>query len=98
MSKLFKNYINGKWKASASGETFENVNPANLNEVLSNAGCSFSDVVRATVYVTSMDNFPILNELYGNAMGPHRPARSTVEVSGLPKGALVEIDLVARLP
>ena len=34
MSKLFKNYINGKWKASSSGETFENVNPANHNEVL----------------------------------------------------------------
>ena len=71
---------------------------ANLNKVLSNAGCSFSDVVKATVYVTNMDNFPILNELYGKAMGPHRPARSTVEVSGLPKNALVEIDLVARIP
>ena len=71
---------------------------ANLKEVLSNAGCTFSDVVKATVYVTSMANFPQLNELYGRAMGTHRPARSTVEVAGLPKGALVEVDLVARIP
>ena len=71
---------------------------ANLNQVLMNAGCSFADVVRATVYVTSMTNFPILNELYAEAMGAHRPTRSTVEVAGLPKAALVEIDLVARKP
>lgn len=70
----------------------------NLGQVLSNAGCSFADVVRATVFVADMADFPTLNALYGEAMGPHRPARSTVEVAGLPKGALVEIDLIARLP
>jgi 2-iminobutanoate/2-iminopropanoate deaminase len=70
----------------------------NLEKVLANAGCTFADVVRATVYVTSMENFPILNDLYASAMGPNRPARSTVEVAGLPKGALVEIDLMARIP
>ena len=71
---------------------------ANLKEVLANAGCTFADVARATVYVTDMNDFPLLNDLYGEAMGGHRPARSTVEVAGLPKGALVEIDLVARIP
>jgi len=71
---------------------------ANLKEVLTNAGCTFADVARATVYVTDMNDFPLLNDLYGEAMGSHRPARSTVEVAGLPKGALVEIDLVARIP
>lgn len=71
---------------------------ANLRHVLTAAGCSFSDIVKATIYVTDMGNFPQLNELYGEAMGDHRPARSTVEVPGLPKGALVEIDLVARIP
>ena len=70
----------------------------NLNAVLTNAGCGFGDVIKATVYVTSMENFPTLNELYGQAMGSHRPSRSTVEVAGLPKGALVEIDLIARIP
>ncbi len=71
---------------------------ANLRQVLSESGCGFGDVVKATVYVTDMADFPKLNELYGAAMGSHRPARSTVEVAGLPKGARIEIDLVARIP
>jgi 2-iminobutanoate/2-iminopropanoate deaminase len=71
---------------------------ANLRAVLASAGCTFSDVVKATIYVTDLGDFPRLNELYGEALGDHRPARSTVQVAGLPKGALVEIDLVARIP
>lgn len=70
----------------------------NLSNVLTDAGCSFSDVVKATVYVSDMADFPVLNAMYGEAMGVHRPARSTVQTAGLPKGALVEIDLVARIP
>lgn len=70
----------------------------NLRNVLVSAGCTFSDVVKSTVYVVNMGDFPVLNEMYGAAMGDHRPARTTVEVSGLPKGVLVEIDLVARIP
>ena len=70
----------------------------NLSEVLSIAGCTFEDVVRATVYVTDMSDFPTLNVLYAAAMGVHRPARSTVQVAALPKGAMVEIDLIAKLP
>ncbi len=71
---------------------------ANLGRVLAKAGCSFGDVVKATVYVTDMADFPTLNAIYGEAMGDHRPSRSTVEVAGLPKGAKVEVDLVARIP
>lgn len=71
---------------------------ANLRAVLAAAGCSFSDVVKATVYVVDLADFPKLNALYAEAMADHRPARSTVQVAALPKGALVEIDLVARLP
>ncbi len=70
----------------------------NLAAVLASAGCDFSDVVKATVFVVDLADFPRLNELYGEAMGDHRPARSTVQVAGLPKGALVEIDLIAKLP
>lgn len=69
---------------------------ANLEAVLASAGCSFAHVVKATVYVTDLANFPRLNALYAQAMGEHRPARSTVQAAALPKGALVEIDLVAR--
>jgi len=71
---------------------------SNLEKVLASAGCTFSDVTKATVYVTDLADFPKLNVLYGEAMGDHRPARSTVQVTALPKGAMVEIDLVARIP
>ena len=70
----------------------------NLSKVLASSGCSFSDVVKTTIYVTDLANFPVLNQIYGEAMGDHRPARSTVQVAGLPKGAEVEIDMVARRP
>lgn len=71
---------------------------ANLRQVLAAAGCTFSDVIKTTIYVTDLGDFAALNQLYGEAMGDHRPARSTVQVAALPKGARVEIDLVARLP
>ena len=71
---------------------------SNLRAVLASAGCTFADVVKATVYVVDLADFPRLNALYGEAMGDHRPARSTVQVAALPKGGLVEIDLVAKLP
>lgn len=71
---------------------------ANLRAVLASAGCTFSNVVKATVYVVDLADFPKLNTFYGEVMGDHRPARSTVQVAALPKGALVEIDLVVKLP
>ncbi len=70
----------------------------NLREVLASAGCTFADVVKATVYVADMADFPKLNAIYAETMGDHRPARSTVQVAALPKAGLVEIDLVARIP
>ena len=69
----------------------------NLRAVLESAGAGFSNVVKTTIYVTDLANFATLNEVYGQAMGDHRPARSTVQVAALPKGAEVEIDLVVRL-
>jgi len=71
---------------------------ANLSHVLASAGCGFEDVLKTTIFLADMSTFPELNELYGAAMGDHRPARSTVEVASLPKGALVEIDFIARKP
>jgi len=71
---------------------------ANLRQVLATAGCTFADVVKATIFLTDLAHFPLLNQLYGEALGDHRPARSTVQVAALPKGGLVEIDLVARIP
>lgn len=67
----------------------------NLTAVLKAAGCTWQDVVKAGIFVEDMGDFPRLNELYGEVLGDHRPARSTVAVRTLPKNALVEIDLVA---
>jgi 2-iminobutanoate/2-iminopropanoate deaminase len=67
----------------------------NLAAVLANAGAGWADVVKTTVYLQDMNDFPVVNEIYGGAIGDARPARSTVQVSALPRGVLVEIDAVA---
>ncbi len=67
----------------------------NLAAVLAAAGCSFTDVVKTTVFLQSMDEFADMNGVYARWMGSHRPARSTVAVAGLPKAVRVEIELVA---
>ncbi|HEY5022419.1 MAG TPA: RidA family protein, partial [Gemmatimonadaceae bacterium] len=63
----------------------------NLQEVLREAGVSWGDVVKTTVYLHDLAHFPTVNEIYGRWLGKARPARSTVQVPGLPRGALVEI-------
>jgi 2-iminobutanoate/2-iminopropanoate deaminase len=70
----------------------------NLREVLAAAGCAPADIVKATIYLANLADFGRLNELYGDFLAGHRPARSTVQAAALPKGARVEIDLVARIP
>ncbi len=70
----------------------------NLAAILATAGAKWTDVAKATVFLMDMKDFPRVNEVYGEAMGDARPARSTVQVSGLPRGVLVEIDLVVALP
>ncbi|MBA3645819.1 MAG: RidA family protein [Gemmatimonadaceae bacterium] len=67
----------------------------NLEAVLAASGVAWDDVVKTTVYLQDMSHFPVVNELYGKRLGAARPARSTVQVSGLPRGALVEIDVIA---
>jgi 2-iminobutanoate/2-iminopropanoate deaminase len=67
----------------------------NLKAVLTAGGTNFSSVVKATVYLTDLANFATLNEIYASYFGDTKPARTTVGVSQLPKGALVEIDLIS---
>jgi 2-iminobutanoate/2-iminopropanoate deaminase len=69
----------------------------NLTAVLESAGASWADVVKTTVYLQDMADFPRVNEVYGRMIGGARPARSTVQVSGLPRGVLVEVDAVAMV-
>jgi len=71
---------------------------ANLSEVLAAAGASWRHVVKTTVFLHDMNDFPVVNEAYGRVLGDSRPARSTVQVAGLPRGVLVEIDAIAELP
>ena len=71
---------------------------ANLQAVLDTAGCGFGDILKTTIFLTDMADFPIVNEIYGKTLDPHRPARATVAVAGLPLGSLVEIECVARVP
>ena len=70
----------------------------NLSEVLAAGGASWRDVVKTTVFLHDMNDFPVVNEAYARMLGDARPARSTVQVSGLPRGVLVEIDAIAVLP
>lgn len=67
----------------------------NLAAVLSAAGASFDTVVKATVFIKSMDDFASINEVYGEYFSTNKPARSCVEVARLPKDALVEIEVIA---
>ena len=69
----------------------------NLAAVLAAAGVSWKDVVKTTVFLRHMSEFPAMNDVYGRVLGAARPARSTVEVAGLPRNVLVEIDLVATV-
>jgi 2-iminobutanoate/2-iminopropanoate deaminase len=67
----------------------------NLEAVLAAAGCSFADVVRAGIFLTDLGDFGKVNEVYGRRFPSSPPARATVQVAALPRGARVEIDLVA---
>ena len=67
----------------------------NLTAVLAEAGSGLDRVIKTTVYLVDMADFGAMNEVYARHFGTHRPARSTVAVAGLPKGARVEIDVIA---
>jgi 2-iminobutanoate/2-iminopropanoate deaminase len=67
----------------------------NLGEVLKAGGMEFSDVVKCTIFLKDMNNFPKVNEVYGNFFNDQPPARETVEVSRLPKDVNVEISCIA---
>lgn len=69
----------------------------NLAAVLKEAGADWGGVVKTTVYLHDMADFREMNEVYGRWLGEARPARSTVQAAGLPRGVLVEIDVVARI-
>jgi 2-iminobutanoate/2-iminopropanoate deaminase len=69
----------------------------NLRAILTEAGSDFSHVVKTTVFLIDMGDFTAMNEVYARAFGGHRPARSTVAVAALPRGARVEIEVIAAV-
>ena len=70
----------------------------NLKAVLEAAGASFADVVKTTIFLSDLGDFGAVNEIYGAYFPASPPARATVQVAGLPRGAMVEIDAVAVIP
>jgi 2-iminobutanoate/2-iminopropanoate deaminase len=70
---------------------------ANLKAILEEAGSGLARLVKTTVYLQHLDDFPAMNEVYAKHVGDQPPARATVEVGKLPSGALVEIEAIALL-
>lgn len=68
----------------------------NIAAVLSAAGTDFTNVVKTTVFLVEMSDFGAMNEVYGRYFSSHRPARSTVAVKALPRGVMVEIEVIAN--
>lgn len=71
---------------------------SNIAAVLGDCGASFADVAKVTIFLTNLTDFGAVNEAYGEAVGEHRPARTTVGVAALPAGARVEIEVWAYKP
>ena len=69
----------------------------NIAAVLTASGVGFDDVIKTTIYLVDMSDFAAVNEVYGKCFHNHKPARSTVAVRSLPRGALVEIEVIAAL-
>lgn len=84
----------GEIKGAEVAEQAEQV-MENIAAVLDAAGLGFGDVVKTTIYLVRMGDFAVVNEIYGRRFPQEPPARSTVEVKGLPRGALLEIEVVA---
>ena len=85
---------NGELVGRTTAEQTEQV-LANLRAVLAAAGTTLQNVIKTTVYLADMADFAQMNEVYAKHFGSHKPARSTVQAAGLPKGARVEIEVIA---
>jgi 2-iminobutanoate/2-iminopropanoate deaminase len=95
-------YTSGQIALTPEGEMCENDVVVQTKQVLKNlaavleaAGSGLEKVIKTTIFLDSMDDFATVNEIYAEAFGDHKPARSTVAVKTLPKNALVEIDAIA---
>lgn len=69
----------------------------NIKAIVEEAGLNLNHVIKTTIYLKNMEDFPVVNEIYGQYFKDHKPARATVEVSRLPKDALIEIEAIVGL-
>lgn len=69
----------------------------NIGAILKEAGCDYNDIIKTTIFLTDMNNFQSVNEVYGSYFKDNYPARETVEVTGLPKKVNVEISVIAEV-
>lgn len=83
----------GEMKEGIKGQTNQVLK--NLQEVLKSAGANFDDVVKTTVYMTDLGEFAVMNKIYESYFKKPYPARATIQVAALPKGAKVEIEAIA---
>jgi len=90
------NPASGKIEATTVEEQTEQVF-ANIRALLASQGAELAQVVKSTVFLQEMTDFPKVNPLYEAAFAGHKPARSTVQVAGLPLGALIEIEVIVEL-
>ncbi len=94
-------FVSGQLPIDASGSVPEGITAQtrqcleNMKVLLTTAGTSFDNVVKCTVFITNMDDFAKMNEVYGEYFKGTPPARSAVEVSRLARGAMVEIEAIA---
>jgi 2-iminobutanoate/2-iminopropanoate deaminase len=86
--------VSGQLKGNDIAEQTEQV-MENIAGLLAAAGLDFGDVVKSTIYLTDLAGFSTVNEIYGRRFPDNPPARSTVEVKSLPRGASVEIEVIA---
>jgi 2-iminobutanoate/2-iminopropanoate deaminase len=71
---------------------------ANVTAVLTDCGASWADVAKVTIFLVDLADFAAVNDVYGEAVGEHRPARTTVQVAALPIGAGIEVEVLAHKP
>jgi 2-iminobutanoate/2-iminopropanoate deaminase len=69
----------------------------NIKALLTAANLDTSHIIKTTIFLLSMDDFKLVNEIYASGLGEHKPARSTVQVAGLPLGAKIEIECIAEI-
>ena len=97
-------FISGQIGMKADGTMADGVEDqtrqviVNLRAILLAGGLDPGDLVKTTIYLTDMNHFAMVNDIYSEMVGSEPPARATVQVSALPKGALVEIDAIAMAP